>query len=152
MAERITAAAEAIASVLGTLPQVNEAFPFPKPMSQTRIGDLTMTLTSTSPPTTSGSGASQNVEWECNLAFRSPLSGDMAQVQAEMAELMSLDPDKSIIGKLHKDPVSVAALRQYGDPFLDLEGEGIVAEYDVQAGDMIITLLRFTILATLEDG
>ena len=152
MAERISAAAAAIADALGTLPAVKAAYPFPKPMAQTQIGDLTLSLVGASPPTTAGAGATQVVQWEANLALRSATSGDIEQVQKTMAELMSLDPDKSIIGKLHKDPATVAALRAFGDPFLDLEGEGIVAEYDVVAGDMVITLLRFTILANVEDG
>ena len=152
MAERITATAEAIASALGTLPGVKAAYPFPKPMSQTQIGDLTLSLMGSSPPTTSGPGATQVVQWECNLALRSATSGDIEQVHQQMAELMSLDPAKSIIGKLHKDPETVAALRDFGDPFLDMDGEGIVVEYDVVAGDTIITLLRFTILANVEDS
>ena len=43
MAEHITATAEAIASALGTLPGIKEVFPYPKPMSQTQIGMVTMT-------------------------------------------------------------------------------------------------------------
>ena len=150
--ERLTVTAEAIASALGTLPAVKAAYPYPKPMSQTQIGDLTMSLVGASPPTTAGAGATQVVQWEVHLALRSATSGNIEQVQKQMAELMSLDPAKSIIGKLHKDPETVAALRGFGDPFLDLEGEGIVAEYDVEAGDRIITLLRFNILANVEDG
>lgn len=151
MAERITATAAAIASALGTLPLIKAAYPYPKPMSQTQIGDLTMALTGTSPPTTGGPGASQVVSWEVQVALRSAATGNEAQVQKEMAELMGLDPDKSLIGKLHKDPATVAALRDFGDPFIDLEGEGILAEYDVTAGDAIVIVVRFIILANVED-
>ena len=152
MSERITEAAEAIASVLGTLPAIKQAFPYPKPMSQTQPGDLTMALTGTSAPNTAGPGATQVVSWEVNIALRSATSGDTIQVQKTMADLMSLDPSRSVIGKLHKDPETREALREYGDPFLDLEGEGITAEYDVVAGDAIITLLRFVLLANIPDG
>lgn len=151
MAEQITAAAEAIANALGTIPGIKAAYPYPKPMSTTQPGDLTMSLTGTSPPATAGPGASQTVQWEVRIALRSATSGKIVQVQKQMAELMSLDPQKSIMGKLHKDPETVKALAGFGAPYFDIDGEGIEAEYDVIAGDRIITLLRFNLMANVEN-
>ena len=151
MADRISAAADAIASALGTLPGIKEVFPYPKPMSQTQLGMVTMALIGASPPATSA-GGTQTVQWEVMIALRSAVTGDEEQVQKQIAELVSLDPEKGIIGKLHYDPDTVAALRGFGDPYLPLDGDGIEVVYDVGEAGATITLLRFVIQANVGGG
>ena len=144
----INETAEAIASVLGGLPGVKEVFPYDKPQSQTRLGDLIMRVVGSSPPNVSGAGASNTqINWECFIALRSAASGDSEAVQKELSDLISLHKTKGIMGLLYRNTDVVASLYEFGSPRFDPDGEGITIEYDVVAGDTVITLVSFTIIA-----
>ena len=144
----VTETAEAIASVLGGLRNVKSVHPYDKPMSQTRIGDLVMRIVGSSPPNVSGAGASnQQIYWDCFIALRSAASGKSEEIQKELSELISLHKTNGIMGLLYRNTEVVASLHEFGSPRFDPDGEGITIEYDVVAGDAVITLLTFTLLA-----
>ena len=146
----IERAADAIANVLAGIRLVNKAYPYPRPLSTTQFGDLTMEISSVSPPATSG-GTSTQVLWDCFMFLRGSRAGDEAQVQKDLAELLGGDQNNSILGVLYKNDTSRAALREFGDPALDPEGEGIQVEYNVPiGGDSQATAVSFTLIADLE--
>ena len=94
----ILEAARRIAAKLETLPEVNEAFPYAKPLSAVQLGDLIMGLTGTSPPGTMGSGTFQTCIWSCVVKLGSGMwdVDGGKELQATIASLASAAPGRGL--------------------------------------------------------
>ena len=146
--ENILAAASAIAAKLETLPEVNEAFPYAKPLSGIQLGDLIMGLTGTSPPGTMGSGTFQTCVWSCVVKLGSGMwdVDGGKELQATIASLASAAPGEGIIGilRVSKD------LREHGDPRVTEDGIEVV--YDEEEDDNVLTYIECSITANVRVG
>ena len=153
MAQRITAAAAAIAAHLETLPAIGRAYPYPRPMSLMEFGDLAMGISGTSPPETFQSGGGgfqgfQTVIWQVAVKL-----GDVAttgpaveDVQRQIADLASADPATSIIGLL-RAPTSRQVLAEHGGPIVT--EDGVEVSYAEDVGDTVITIVECQITANV---
>ena len=141
----ILEAARRIAAKLETLPEVNEAFPYAKPLSAVQLGDLIMGLTGTSPPGTMGSGTFQTCIWSCVVKLGSGMwdVDGGKELQATIASLASAAPGEGIIGILRDSP----DLHEYGEPRVTEDGVEVV--YDEEADDNILTYLECSITANV---
>ena len=144
-AENILAAAQRIAAKLETLPEINEAFPYAKPVSAIQLGDLVMGLSGTSPPGTHGAHAYQTCVWTCMVKLGSGLVDvDGGQeLQNTLASLSSAAPGEGIIGILRASP----DLDAFGSP--RVTEEGVEITYDEEADDNILTFLTCEISANV---
>lgn len=148
---QIYRAAETLASILGGLPQIDHAYPYPKLQSQLQPGNLVMAVSGTSPPGQAQGAASQEVAWDVVIALRSATTGNEIAVQQEISDLLGLHPTRGILGVLYRNTDERAAWRQAGYEFyLDQDGDGINVEYDtINADNQVVTLVRATIYASL---
>ena len=143
--ENILTTATQIARKLETLPEVNEAFPYSKPISAVQLGDLIMGLSGTSPPGTMGGEAYQTCIWACMLKLGSgmlDIDGGK-ELQNRVAALASAAPGEGIIGILRASP----DLDQYGSP--RVTEEGVEIRYDEEQDDNVLTFLDFSISANV---
>ena len=153
MAETLSAAADALASLLGGLPGVDEAYPYPKMQSQLQPGALVMMPLGASPPGERGGAASSEVGWAVTLTLRSAITGSEIETNRRINELLSLDPDKGILGVIYRNPGEREAQREAGfDFYLDPDGEGITIDYNERNADNeIVDVIRFMVFSMLED-
>ena len=137
--------ASRIAAKLETLPEINEAFPYAKPVSGMQLGDLVMGLSGTSPPGTHGAHAYQTCVWTCLVKLGSGLLDvdGGAQLQDTLASLSSAAPGEGIIGILRASP----DLDPYGSP--RVTEDGVEITYDEEADDNILTFLTCEISANV---
>lgn len=146
----IQQAAATIASVLGGIPGIKQAFPYPKPLSQCQPGDLVMAIAAVSPPGQSGVNV-QTIVWDVVVMLRGTPSGRVEEWHNTISDLCSLDTTKGILGVLYNNDAQVAAMRTAGvDPYLDPDADGINIDYNVEVADKVMTLLRFQVQAELE--
>ena len=144
-AENILTAAARIAAKLETLPEINEAFPYAKPVSGLQFGDLILALSGTSPPGTHGAHAYQTCVWSCLVKLGSgmvDIDGGK-ELQVRLAGLSSAAPGEGIIGILRASP----DLDEVGSPRVTEEGVEIL--YDEEQDENLITLLECSISANL---
>ena len=143
--ENILTTATQIARKLETLPEVNEAFPYAKPISAIQLGDLVMGLSGTSPPGTHGGHAYQTCIWSCMLKLGSGLVDvdGGKELQDTLAALASAAPGEGVIGILRASP----DLDQYGSP--RVTEDGVEITYDEEADDNILTFLTFDVSANV---
>ena len=128
-----------------TLPEINEAFPYAKPISTIQLGDLILGLSGTSPPGTHGAHAYQTCVWTCMVKMGSALVDvDGGQeLQNRLAALGSAAPGEGIIGILRASP----DLDEVGSP--RVTEEGVEITYDEEADDNILTFLTCEISANV---
>ena len=119
-----------------TLPEINEAFPYAKPISAIQLGDLILGLSGTSPPGTHGAHAYQTCVWSCMVKLGSGLTDvDGGQeLQNRLAALSSAAPGEGIIGILRVSE----DLDPYGSP--RVTEDGVEITYDEEADDNIFDL------------
>ena len=144
-ADNILTAARRIAAKLETLPEINEAFPYAKPVSAIQLGDLVMGLSGTSPPGTHGAHAFQTCVWTCLVKLGSGMVDvDGGQeLQERIASLSSAAPGEGIIGILRVS----SDLEPFGSP--RVTEDGIEVTYDEEADDNILTFLTCEISANV---
>ena len=143
--QNILTAARRICAKLETLPEINEAFPYAKPVSGLQIGDLVMGLTGTSPPGTHGAHAYQTCVWSALVKLGSgmlDIDGGK-QLQSTLASLASAAPGEGIIGLLRVSD----DLDDVGSP--RVTEEGVEITYDEEADDNILTYLSCEISANI---
>ena len=128
MAQNITAAAAAIAAQIETLTPIGKAYPYPKPINVLEEGDAAMALVGTSLPETFGPETQQTCIWALAVKLGSAVTkgAGVEDLQVTIAELMSADPETSIIGLFRSDRVD-ALLRPHGSP--RVTEDGVEASY-----------------------
>ena len=144
-ADNILTAASRIAAKLETLPEINEAFPYAKPVSAIQLGDLVMGLSGTSPPGTHGAHAYQTCVWSCLVKLGSGMvdvdggrnSSGGWPLWVRRLRVRGL----SACWRVSKD------LDPYGSP--RVTEEGIEVSYDEEADDNILTFLTCEISANV---
>ena len=147
MAETITTAAAELAKVLAGLPDVKQAYPYPKSGGLTH-GDLCLAISALGPAQTFGETTSQEIMWDCVIRLGSATAqGRPADVQATIARLGSEDPAEGIAGILRSTAVD-ARLRQYGSPRVTEEGLEVTYGEEEDTG-AVVTLLSCQIMATV---
>lgn len=151
MAQRITAAAAAIAAQLETLGPIGRAYPFPRPMSFMELGDCAMMLSGTSLPETFGPETQQTCIWAVSVKLGSAVNQGVAveDVQVQIAELMSTDPETSIIGLLRSARVD-ALLQPHGSP--RVTEDGMEASYGEEQDGSVFTIIECQITANVVVG
>ena len=145
-ASDITAAAAAICDRLETLPGVNEAFPYAKPVSAMQVGDLLLMISGSSPPETMGRQGYQLIIWSCLVKLASGMLDvdGGAELQTILTKLSSAEKGEGIIGILRDSP---DLDRNHGSPRVTEDGVEIV--YDEEADENILTYVQCSISAQI---
>ena len=145
MAEQITTAATEIAKTLKALPDVKEAYAYPK-AGGLRHGDLCLAISGMGVAETFGATTSQQVVFDCVIRLGSATAtGRPKELQAQIARLGSADTTEGIDGLLRSEAVA-DRLRSFGSPRVTEDGYEVGYGEEEDSG-AVVTLLSCQIAA-----